>query len=60
MAHVRVEAVTGGELEGVLALQGIRGVVALQQVQRVIKQHAQVGAAFDIGQAQQGALGNTQ
>ena len=60
MAHVRVEAVTGGELEGVLALQGIRGVVALQQVQRVIKEHAQVGAAFDIGQAQQGALGNTQ
>jgi hypothetical protein len=51
-AHVGVKAVAGRELERVLALQCVRRVVALEQVLRVVEQHADVGAAVDVRQAQ--------
>ena len=50
--HVRVQAVAPGQLEGVLAFQGVRGVVAFQQVFRVVHQQGQVGATFHVGKSQ--------
>ena len=49
-AHIRIQAVTPGQLEGVLAFQRVGGVVALQQVLRVVEKHAEVGVARHIGQ----------
>ena len=43
----------GGEFGGVLALEGVRQVEALAFFVRVEHQQADVGAAFEIGQAQQ-------
>ena len=54
-AHVRVQTVAAGELEGVLPLEAVRGVVALQLFLRVVEQHAHVGAAFHVGETQGGA-----
>ena len=51
-AHVRVQAITTGELEGMLALQGVRRIVTLQQILRIIKQHTDIGTAVDIDKAQ--------
>ena len=52
-AHVRVQAVAGGELGGVLALQGVGQVEPLAFLGGREQQQAYVGAAFDIGEAQQ-------
>ena len=51
-AHVRIEAMTLAELEGMLTLQCVRGVIAFQLVGRVIEQHADIQAARLIDQAQ--------
>lgn len=53
--HVRVQAVAPGKFEGVLALQGVRRIVALQQFLRVVEQHANVETAQQVGHAQQAA-----
>ena len=39
-----------GQLESVLALQGIRHVVAFDQFIGVVEQHANIRSAFDIGE----------
>ena len=49
-AHVRIEAVSFSELEGVLAFQRVRRVVALEQIERVVEQHAGIGAAVEVGE----------
>jgi len=41
-----------GQFECVLALECIRRVVALEQIGRIVKKHADVGTAFHINQAQ--------
>jgi len=51
--HVRVQAMPGGELGGVLALEGIRQVQPLALLLGVEQHQADVGAAFEIGQTQQ-------
>ncbi|MCY1533015.1 hypothetical protein D9M68_683210 [compost metagenome] len=44
---------TGGELGGVLAFQAVRQVQPFAFLMRVEQQQADVGAAFEIGDAQQ-------
>src|SRR5690606_41430573 len=50
--RVGVQAMAFGELEGVLAFEGISRVAALQPVQGVVQQPPQVGAALQVGEAQ--------
>ena len=54
-AHVGVEAVATRQLERVLALQRVGRVVALEWVGGVVEQHADVGAAGDVDEAQRQA-----
>ncbi len=50
--HIRIETIAARQLERVLAFERIGRVVALQQIVRVIEQHAHIGATFFIHQAQ--------
>ena len=54
-AHVGVEDEAGGEARDVLRLERVRHVVALDRALEVVEERADVGAAFDVGDAQRGA-----
>ncbi len=51
--HIRIQAMASGELGGVLALERVRQVETLAFFMRVEHQQTDVGAAFEVGQAQQ-------
>ena len=43
--HIGIKAVACGQLERVLAFERVRRVVALKQIDRIVEEHADIGAA---------------
>ena len=59
-AHVGIQAVAAGELEGVLALERVRQVEPFQQVLRVVHEHADVGVGRARGKRHRAAATQAQ
>ena len=51
-SHVRIQAMSFGQPEGVLALEGVGQVQALAGLAGIEQHHADVGAALEVGDAQ--------